>query len=664
MRYLRLAAIAALSALFHLPFVIDDCPAAVPLNNTNLTGATNITGTLNLPSTFGIGSFNANLGGNLTTAGAFTLSGSFSTALAVTASTSLTLPTSGTLATLAGTETLANKTLTTPTIQLPMTWSFAGQTDTTFTKGLSGFGGASSELDRLTIVTPGNTVVISGPDVPSLNLTTSDDNHEHMAYFWDRLNDAESPGGGIEVSDVDGVGKIITVNTATTASSATATVSSASGLFIAMNVTGAGISSGTWLKGIATPGTGPSVITLSAPATATASAASLSFSGGTAGNLFLQHTTDYGNVALPTTLTATNPVVTVSSAAGLAVGDWVAGSGIPANTTISAISGTSVTLSNAPTLSGSPVILYSVVDYRVRHPILIDRLGGAIHINDRLDVDAITLSADGKTLSFGLGGNLRSVACSANLQMGDGNVLQLDTIGALGASNPKLQFGTSGTGAALGTTNGGDILVDVNDGTSGLLTLAATFGRDESLTMVGPINAGGLVTGPGLAAVQSGNAGAQFESTGAGGGKFWLSQMQTDGNLYFIYFDGSAFHNWLIEDVSGNATVSGNVISSGGNLVVDGEGNGVQVKEGANCKQGVATLVAGTVTVSNTGVTANSRIFVTGGALNATTAVGEISVVSQTASTGFVITSYIPGGTLVQTGDLRTVTYEVFEPAP
>lgn len=50
------------------------------------------------------------LGGNLTTSGAF------NTTLTVTAETSVTLPTTGTLATLAGTETLTNKTLTSPTI--------------------------------------------------------------------------------------------------------------------------------------------------------------------------------------------------------------------------------------------------------------------------------------------------------------------------------------------------------------------------------------------------------------------------------------------------------------------------------------------------------------------------------------------------------------------
>lgn len=52
----------------------------------------------------------------LTFGGAFTTSGAFPLTLTVTASTNVTLPTTGTLATLAGTETLSNKTLTTPVI--------------------------------------------------------------------------------------------------------------------------------------------------------------------------------------------------------------------------------------------------------------------------------------------------------------------------------------------------------------------------------------------------------------------------------------------------------------------------------------------------------------------------------------------------------------------
>lgn len=68
-----------------------------------------------------------NLGGNLTLANAFSTSGAFALTLTTTAATNVTLPTTGTLSTLAGTETLANKTFTTPIVETSI-----GTTSTTF----------------------------------------------------------------------------------------------------------------------------------------------------------------------------------------------------------------------------------------------------------------------------------------------------------------------------------------------------------------------------------------------------------------------------------------------------------------------------------------------------------------------------------------------------
>jgi hypothetical protein len=110
-------------------------------------------------------------------------------------------------------------------------------------------------------------------------------------------------------------------------------------------------------------------------------------------------------------------------------------------------------------------------------------------------------------------------------------------------------------------------------------------------------------------------------------------------------------------------TLTGTVNASTGDFKVSTAGKGLFVKEGSNAKQGTATLVTGVATVTNTSVTANSRIILSGGPLNLSTAIGAISVTTITASTSFVITSYIPGGVLTQTGDLRTIYYEIFEPA-
>ena len=95
--------------------------------------------------------------------------------------------------------------------------------------------------------------------------------------------------------------------------------------------------------------------------------------------------------------------------------------------------------------------------------------------------------------------------------------------------------------------------------------------------------------------------------------------------------------------------------STGGGAAIDvsSVGFGLQVKEGSNAKQGTATLVAGTVTVANTAVTANSRIFLTGQLLGGTA--GGLNVTSRVAGTSFTVTS-------TNAADTSTFAYEIFEP--
>lgn len=88
-------------------------------------------------------------------------------------------------------------------------------------------------------------------------------------------------------------------------------------------------------------------------------------------------------------------------------------------------------------------------------------------------------------------------------------------------------------------------------------------------------------------------------------------------------------------------------------LDIDSAGRGLRVAEGSNAKQGTATLAAGTVTVANTSVTANSRIFLT--AQNSGAAPGALRVSARTAGTSFTITS--TSGT-----DTSLVAWEIFEP--
>jgi hypothetical protein len=105
--------------------------------------------------------------------------------------------------------------------------------------------------------------------------------------------------------------------------------------------------------------------------------------------------------------------------------------------------------------------------------------------------------------------------------------------------------------------------------------------------------------------------------------------------------------------VYGNTYISGTKIIVSGNLKIYGNGKGISVFEGSNCKQGVVTLVAGTRVVSNTSVTATSRIFLTTQDPNGGTP-GFLIVSARTASTSFTILSS-------DVADTSIVAYEIFE---
>jgi hypothetical protein len=92
----------------------------------------------------------------------------------------------------------------------------------------------------------------------------------------------------------------------------------------------------------------------------------------------------------------------------------------------------------------------------------------------------------------------------------------------------------------------------------------------------------------------------------------------------------------------------------GGDVKLGTVGNGLYVKEGTNATSGVATLVAGTVTVATTKVTATSRIQVTSQVDGGTP--GWLRVPNRVAGTQFTITSS-------NAADTSTVAWLIVEPA-
>lgn len=132
----------------------------------------------------------------------------------------------------------------------------------------------------------------------------------------------------------------------------------------------------------------------------------------------------------------------------------------------------------------------------------------------------------------------------------------------------------------------------------------------------------------------------------ANGLKVMVEEVTTPSNSNLI----SASHTLRTRTNDAMADTFG--LDAAGNVLVMRVGAGLRVKEGANAKQGVATLTAGAVTVPNTSVTASSRIFATSQNNGVT---GSLRAI-RNAGVGFTITSS-------NAADAGEVAYEIFEPA-
>jgi hypothetical protein len=92
-----------------------------------------------------------------------------------------------------------------------------------------------------------------------------------------------------------------------------------------------------------------------------------------------------------------------------------------------------------------------------------------------------------------------------------------------------------------------------------------------------------------------------------------------------------------------------------GQFIISTIGRGLSVAEGSNAKMGTATLSAGTVVVSTTAVTANSRIFLTAQSLGTVTVGQGLAVSARSAGTSFTILSQ-------SASDTSVVAWMIVEP--
>lgn len=230
------------------------------------------------------------------------------------------------------------------------------------------------------------------------------------------------------------------------------------------------------------------------------------------------------------------------------------------------------------------------------------------------------------------GGSAGGIAGSA------GGTVSLAAAGGSGTGSG----GAGGAATITGGAAGGDNTVNR---TGGSITMTAGTSKGDSAGADITLNmgAGGLGTSTtgakgGTLNVTAGNGGVGSGTGGVGGdlkfnaGTGGASGTPGAGGIiqFFTASTTSRTEHLRIQN-------TGEVLVTSAPLQIGTAGFGLAVKAGANCKLNTAVLVAGTVTVANTSVTANSRIFLTsqtdGGV------VGFLRITAKSVGTSFTITS-------------------------
>lgn len=275
-----------------------------------------------------------------------------------------------------------------------------------------------------------------------------------------------------------------------------------------------------------------------------------------------------------------------------------------------------------------------------------------------------TTNPDNATLSYDKNGRLQIISVppvDVNV-----NAPIINTGGAIG-----FNYGYAGTFTATQTFSGGTTftsVMSINNGdmrligtSTGYTTLNSGLSGGTNNIITLPTTASDTLAALGTAqtftATQSFNGGSSSEAGltlpgffniaggyigGKGSNQQWINT-DTTGDI-FIQTNQDIVISNINETSDAYFAVRGATqgVVTGNNTLDDGSGNvtfagHLNLTTGTNKTVGQSTLAAGTVTVSNTSVTASSLIFLTNGGVGGT--IGTLSVGTITAGTSFVINS-------------------------
>lgn len=224
--------------------------------------------------------------------------------------------------------------------------------------------------------------------------------------------------------------------------------------------------------------------------------------------------------------------------------------------------------------------------------------------------------------------------------------------------------GTMSASVVLSTSLGSNLYIPSNGGAVATTNTNIIFGGASTVTLRGAIYGTSSSTLAANSSYSGFVVGASPITLPTTGTAAWLTgtTLKAVGtvtnatpipvtNTATLYVDGASSagtNNYALYVASG-------ISSFNGDVKLSTVGNGLYVKEGTNATMGTGTLVGGTLVVSNTKVTASSRIFLTseGGTI---TNLGTLYISARSAGTSFTVSSS-------NVLDAQTFVYLIVEPA-
>lgn len=138
--------------------------------------------------------------------------------------------------------------------------------------------------------------------------------------------------------------------------------------------------------------------------------------------------------------------------------------------------------------------------------------------------------------------------------------------------------------------------------------------------------------------------------------KIWTGTTYTNLPMYFTNIFDPLNQNGTAPFLDSNSP-TGSITLSNSDLDIKTVGKGFRIKEGTNAKQGYSdNMISGFVTISNTSITNDSRIFVSRIGNGDIGSAGSPFIVGQTTGVGFTVKS-------TNINDTARVAFIIFEPA-